>query len=750
MTSHFHASGSNPTDAALARGLPRGLEFAGRIGAVLLGAVVGSQAMIAALLLIHREADPALAALLTNQGRVFYRPEYDLPIYLSGCLLSLILSCGLTWIMIRAMSRLDPARAQALLASGTSRHFLLAAAATLAFLFAVRTVPEPPDPRPLYRAALLVGPGALALSIALLGLFNGQRRTRLTAIPGQTFPGRQISFNTPSSHQGKSSRDRSGRVASNVFALIVSLGLVSIVAVTSCSTVAGLLVGDMAPFHHWDFFVMGPTLRYLHGGALGTEVYSQYGVVWPVFFAWLAPIIPISYANALAVFISLGALYFVELFLVLRWFLGRTAWAAAGVLVAINIQMFLGAVTQYCIWVTPSSSVLRSPMDVTFFLALFLHQRSGRGGWATLAGIFTGLGLLFETDTGIYLLATLVFYLACQWRWWPEPSDTRSRMGGGATALSSIAAALFTTLLGLAVASRGTLFRREFWAGWLEALPLYGGGMSSMPFAATEASLFLAMVVTYLIQLALLLTYLPEKRVDKSLLLGGCLAAYGLCMLLLFINRSHFVYLYHACVPFCVIWTAWLALGERTLSRRTESRRLGTFALGLAFAALAANPSFLVYPHVWNRLIFGERPKGLTLTRNVTGLSPNRQGFVDEFQEVTRLMSALRHRDQSVGVLDPCETLYYLGSVTPPHGRYTSPVMQCIRRDQVAREGERLASLHLDYWIVRVRVPARKDTDWKDVLRALASRLTRDYDHVATIDSFDVFRSRQSSARAHR
>ena len=113
--------------------------------------------------------------------------------------------------------------------------------------------------------------------------------------------------------------------------LAVYLGIVSIVAATSYERLAGSLACEATvAFHHLDFFVMGPSLRYLNGGALGTEVYSQYGVAWPIIFSACSPIFNISYDHVLRIFVLYGTLYFAGVYLSLRLFSGSLLWGAVG------------------------------------------------------------------------------------------------------------------------------------------------------------------------------------------------------------------------------------------------------------------------------------------------------------------------------------------------------------------------------------------------------------------------------------
>jgi hypothetical protein len=746
-------------DPSLARTPERGREWDGprtpsgefRIGAVLLGVTAGTQAMLAAILLIPRRMEPAVVEQLTARGRFLFRPEYDLTFYETGCLVSLALAYGLSVWEQRGIRRTAES------VEGGSRAFraglplLLAILATVAFLASLALVPPPPDPRPLWRVVSLVGPGLLAV---LAFLVLGRRETGLLPVPTarrprwtplliRTAPGRDWRADPPAGAPADPAP-----CPGNLADLAVAILIVLLLAIPSCSRLAGrFAVLDGVPFHHWDYFVMGPALRYLHGGALGTEIYSQYGVAWPVIFARLTPWIGLSYGNVLVVSLLCGVIYFVGIFLVLRLFLNSTAWAATGVVLAIAAQMHHGVIPEMTIWLTPSSTVLRSPMDVWFFLALWLHGRSGRRRWIFLTGTLVGLGILFETDTGLYLAATLGFYLACLPGCPAVPLGSAGARGKAFFSVASLGMTVTaaTTLGGLTIASRGTLLHHQFWSGWLEPLRLYHGGMSALPITLANGLaaplLFLTMVGTYLTLLGLLLVALHGRRAPRGLLLGGCLSAYGLCQLLQYVNRSHEFNIYHACIAFCVIWVSVAALALRRLAGCGPARVWAPrVALGLALSALAASPSFWAYPHPWDRLVRKQASEGLKLMPGVRGLPDARLEEVEEFRAVVRWLRGSRLRGTTVGVLDPADTRFYLASGCPPWGRYASLVMQIIRKDQLAAAEEQLSAGQMDYWIAREADP--RVGNWRDVQEALLGQIQRHYVLEDRIGHYGIWRTR--------
>ena len=152
--------------------------------------------------------------------------------------------------------------------------------------------------------------------------------------------------------------------------------------------------------HHLNFFVMGPALSFAHGRAFGAEIYSQYGIGWPLLASALSRFGALTYGNLVGIEIVYGCIYYVALFCLLRTCFHQETWAAFGTVLAIYWQIFSGVSVGEAIWQYPSSTLMRHPLDVWFFLALVMHQRSGRMLWAAGAGVAGGLGVFFETETG--------------------------------------------------------------------------------------------------------------------------------------------------------------------------------------------------------------------------------------------------------------------------------------------------------------------------------------------------------------
>jgi len=192
-------------------------------------------------------------------------------------------------------------------------------------------------------------------------------------------------------------------------------------------------------------------------------------------------------------------------------------------------------------------------MDVWFFFALLRHQRSGRIFWAVLAGIAGALGVFFETETGVYLLVTFLIYSVLQAGLAAGERRAVGAKGWLLPPLAFYSAALLALLLLLLYASRGTLFTGAFWRGWGEALVAYAGqGVGALPIAELPDAplIFFAIMITgYLAAVVYAVVRALHGKASRGEVLLATLAAYGLALLLLFVNRSHPYNLCHAAIP---------------------------------------------------------------------------------------------------------------------------------------------------------------------------------------------------------
>ncbi len=319
----------------------------GHVRVSLLGVSVGLLVMLVGFFAVPPPQGRFLVmARLTEMGLQIYQPERDMMVYVVGCLLGIAL----------------PAVLVVLLAAG---RFLLKA----------------------YRLRTMRGEGSRE-TLHMGDRLSGQQHV---VRPSTVLLGTPFSV-----------------LWDGAWLTMMGLLVVALLAIPDISLLSGNMY-SIDGCHHWEYFALGPALQVRAGRALGSAAYTQYGVAFPLFLAGIDPIVPLRFDNLLRWSIGFGCVYFTGLALLLRVLLRSRLWAAIGTLVAVNLQCFTGTAS-FAIWFYPSSSILRYGLDIWFFLALCLHVRTRNQAWLAICGVVNGLAILWEMDTGIYLLGVSVLY----------------------------------------------------------------------------------------------------------------------------------------------------------------------------------------------------------------------------------------------------------------------------------------------------------------------------------------------------
>ena len=388
-------------------------------------------------------------------------------------------------------------------------------------------------------------------------------------------------------------------------------------------------------------------------------------------------------------------------------------------------------------------------------------------------GFLAAMAVLFSTDTGLYVSVCLAVYLLIQRRLLPEAAVGQvvnlpkkppnvPNFGGytrfvGATLLSFSA----TLLLGLGLASRGTLLQPEFWAEWTATLRTYGTGLNNLPIASmvqddSAAGFFLMVmllcnlfVVCRMLQEAvfrltprhLLRPRLPRnlsavKRQANSVgtagiaaqsgavtaserIVVGLVGLYGLETLLLFVGRSHPYNLHHPSIPFCVVLVGVLAEICGTASQKlvvfeNYGRRFLFRAAIVAAPCIIAyvllslvcvHPAFQSYPNVLQRLGQGWRSDSHISDENYLFFSlrdcplpDGSRGHVADFRAITAAMRELSEGGRrNVAMIDSFETAYLVEADLRPCFRYSPVIHSLIFKDQAKVIERQLADNPPDY-----------------------------------------------------
>src|ERR1019366_5786588 len=231
----------------------------------------------------------------------------------------------------------------------------------------------------------------------------------------------------------------------------------------------------------------------------------------------------------------------------------------------------------------------------------------------------------------------------------------------------------------LLYAGRGTVFRGTFWRGWLESLFMFAGqGVSALPIAELPDAplvLFMFMVLLYLAVIAYAVIRGWHLSVGKGTVLLATVAAYGMALLLVFVNRSHPFNLCHETAPFAVVLTALVLAGYQALQRRVPRSSLPYALIVGLVLLLVTKAGFQSYPSYLGSLFTDTPTGGLSLRSNpadISGLPQDYEPFVRDFQDICSAIHTLAPDGKGIAIIDLNDTLLYYGSDARPWSRYAS------------------------------------------------------------------------------
>jgi hypothetical protein len=384
-------------------------------------------------------------------------------------------------------------------------------------------------------------------------------------------------------------------------------------------------------------------------------------------------------------------------------------------------------------------------MDVWFFLALVMHQRSGKIFWAVLAGLAGGLGVFFESETGVYLLVTFLVYSVLQAGLAAGERRAAGAKGWLLSAFAFYSTAAVTLLPLLLYASRGALFTPAFWHGWVEALVAYAGqGVGALPMAELpDAPLlfFVLVVMFYLAVIGYAVIKAWQQSAGKGTVLVATLAAYGMALLLLFVNRSHPYNLCHAMVPFALVLTALLLQGYKRLERRLPHSSLPYALFGGLVLLLLTKAEFQRYPSLLGSIFTSAPSGGVSLRSNpadISGLTQDYEDSAREFQGISSAIRTLAPDGMSVAILDVNDTILYAAANACPWCRYaplfpmalTQQALEGIRNDLIARAPR---------YVVTRGQNATRPRNWEFVWAPLYQEVTNRYLLHQNVGSYEVW-----------
>ena len=450
-------------------------------------------------------------------------------------------------------------------------------------------------------------------------------------------------------------------------------------------------------FYHWDHFIVAQAVAHDRGMALGVDVYAGYGIGWPTLMSSLSDLLPLSYQNVIAFASVFCGLYFVGVFFLFRVAVTQRALALAGTLLTLWLGFFSpmyaatpGLVTN---WQWPSILSLRAPFDVLFFLALLLHARSGRPLGSILAAACAGLGLFFETDTGLMLIGVFAVYWTCALLFGGTPGER----GEGEEAIvapirpwrtllqSGIAFALVLAA-GLSVASHARFLSDPgaVLSGWLGSLVTAVSVSARLfsQFVAEDAKhlpLALGLIGLCLYAVGGTVLKAVHRRLDPSSLFLGCLGFYGAGRLVLFVWNTQAIRAGVVALPAAVLLAVAAMRAIESFERRQQASpgtaaawlgRLAPIAALLAAAALlVSSPTFTRCPNTWTLARTGLPTSGqfLIADRQEVWLKrPQDRRLIKPLAAAVEKARELTARGERLAVIDPFKTYIYLESGARP------------------------------------------------------------------------------------
>lgn len=711
------------------------------------GISLGTQWTVVLMIALGPLAERPAMDSLTVVGTVAIHPEYDLPVFVLGCALTLIAIASHLFLWNRHLRRVPAKDAPRFLSFGYALQLLTAFVSGLAFIASCEIVRRSAFDRwqpSLGELSVLLAPSAFAIAMIAIHYVSANAAYEKALLPRVLAA---LSCGSPWRRR--------------LIDLGAACGIVALVYVPSAATLTGA-VYMYDKFFHWDHFAAGAAWAYANGMALGTEVYCQYGVGYP-FLAGLAwGVVPPSYTGFIYAAVLYACVYFITYYAVLRVSSVHPLIAVAGTLTAIWASLFGPFRSEPNIqWAWPSQSILRAPLDVWMALALIAHLRSGRRIWLATAGLLGGAAVFFEIDTGVPLLIALGVYCLA--------TAFVDRPANGPTVFGDLAATgcafLLVLTAGLAAASRGTLATSpiEFFTGWMKGITGYAAnGAGNMYFLSrtnpAQLTIFFALVAICFVPVALALTRLLHGQASRAHIFGAACGIYGLERLTVYVSRSLDNNLLHASLPAIGILTLVAAYFHSTVLRSNDrSERILPLniernALRIAYPATAVlvaalllwtSDTFHHYPSLLRSTVKGLPDPGLPIledTFEARGIPVENAGALDDIESGVEKLRELRARNATAVVLDEQATFYNIAAGIPPWRADFSVYFNTF----FVQDRENVLSELLSYAPDYVLIATESPNEWyNDTWAFYRDGVAKNYVQVERVGAFDLLERRK-------
>ena len=175
------------------------------------------------------------------------------------------------------------------------------------------------------------------------------------------------------------------------------------------AAVAKIFVGEQ--YHHYDSVIMAPGWIAVSGNMIYADNSSQYGLGMPIMIGRIAQWMGgYSYEHVFELIMWVCIIYYLLLYLLMRYWYGNILIAIAAILVVIKVQMFY-SFSYPMTFTYPNGKVLRSCFDIFFMVSILAHIHTHRPRYLYMASAIVGLCIFYIFTTGIDLFFGLCAYL---------------------------------------------------------------------------------------------------------------------------------------------------------------------------------------------------------------------------------------------------------------------------------------------------------------------------------------------------
>src|SRR3989344_4908702 len=622
------------------------------IASIFLGLTVGIQWLISTLLIFGLHPRPRLLTEFTDSGKYWFRPEYDIMVYVTGCAVTLLLPFIFLYI-IRKLSGSHSLQIKRLTNVFALSVISFAVHGIVVLFFDSLVLHFWQQPVPYLQKIVVTG--IVTLLLVLPGIFV------LLFSVAQTLPPRKLITRLVNL---LSQNKKAIRIISD---FLVLLCIVLLVYVPNWRQLAGkIFLNDQ--FLHWDGFVVRQALGVKQGLILGRDVFVQYGVGWPFLFSLLSQNVPLTYSFIAGISVAYACCYYIGVYFLLRLLTRSLLWSIGGIGIILVAHLFTKNLTVPFFWETPSSTLLRSPLDIWFFITLFFAITAKNRLWHYALGAICGLALLFGFDTGMYLVVTMtIYYLSSLF--FVKNNAAQLHKNKLPQAFAATATFFVTVLSGLLLVGQLAFFTTGFWSGLLEGVREYGSGISTLPMTLLHQKIgllfFEIILFVYLGFVAIYFLSWLHHRVTFVQQFSALLSLYGLATLLIFLGRSHILNLFHPTIPFWIVLIWFSArMHSAAISRNYLSFRQlvpAGFCI-ISIVLLFSSPLVRSYPHLVNSF-YANAPEHTCLWQGVSdvcGMPVTNQVELEKIKTTISSLQELTKQSREEAIFDDKDTFFYV------------------------------------------------------------------------------------------